>query len=299
MKRLLSILIVLLMISACQNQRTLDLDTLAGQARGGDVSAGRELVRLFATATPEVNDRVYQIVIESGDAVVEPLLENVNSVNTEQRERVIAALGTLKVQQAVPAIVQVLDNPTLKRRYVAAMALGEIGHPDGIPALIRALDDEVLLVRRYATRSLIKFNQTAVDELIASLGTRSDQVDAGIIRALGDIGDRRALEPLLAQVSGPVRSEAFLALGKLRDPRAEKALIHGLSDDDWQVRMNAAMALGPVGGSSSEEPLRLCLEDQVLVVREWSARSLSMITGHAVNYMDASGDLVAPYNVYH
>ena len=78
MKRLLSILIVLLMISACQNQRTLDLDTLAGQARGGDVSAGRELVKLFATATPEVNDRVYQIVIESGDAVVEPLLENVN-----------------------------------------------------------------------------------------------------------------------------------------------------------------------------------------------------------------------------
>lgn len=299
MKRLLLILFVLLLVVACQNQRTLDLDTLAGQARGGDVSAGRELVKLFATATPEVNDRVYQIVIESGDAVVEPLLENVASENIEQRERVIAALGSLKVQQAVPAIIEVLDDPTLKRRYVAAMALGEIGHPDGIPALIRALDDEVHQVRRYATRSLIKLNQTAVDALISSLGTTSDRVDAGVIRALGDIGDRRALEPLLEQVSGPVRSEAFLALGKLRDPRAEQALIKGLSDTDWQVRMNAAMALGPVGSISSEEPLRLCLEDQVLVVREWSARSLSMITGHAVNYRDASGELVAPYNVYH
>ena len=179
------------------------------------------------------------------------------------------------------------------------MALGEIGHPDGIPALIQALDDEVLLVRRYATRSLIKFNLTAVDALITALGSSSDRVDAGVIRALGDIGDRRALEPLLTQVSGPVRSEAFLALGKLRDPRAEKALIVGLADEDWQVRMNAAMALGPVGSIESEEPLRLCLEDQVLVVREWSARSLSMITGHAVNYRDASDEMVAPYNVYH
>ncbi len=299
MQRLFSILIMLLLVSACQNQSALDLDLLAGQARGGDVEAGRELVKLFATASPEVNDRVYQIVIESGDAVVEPLLEYVSSVNTEQRERVIAALGTLKVQQAVPAIVAVLADTTFTRRYVAAMALGEIGHPDGIPALIRALDDEVLLVRRYATRSLIKFNQSAVDVLIASLGTASERVDAAVIRALGDIGDRRALEPLLTQVSGPVRSEAFLALGKLRDPRAEQALIIGLSDQEWQVRMNAAMALGPVGSVAAEAPLRLCLDDQVLVVREWSARSLSMITGHAVNYRDASGEMVAPYNVYH
>ena len=299
MKRLLSILILCLLVSACQNQRTLDLDTLAGQARGGDVSAGRELVKLFATATPEVNDRVYQVVIESGDAVIEPLLENVKSLNTEQRERVIAALGTLKVQQAVPAIVEVLTDTTYTRRYVAAWALGEIGHPDGIPALIRALDDEVLQVRRYATRSLIKFNQTAVEPLVLAVASSSDRAAAGIIRALGDIGDRRALDPLLKLVSGPVRSEAFLALGKLRDPRAEKALIVGLSDSDWQVRMNAAMALGPVGGISSEAPLRLCLEDEVLVVREWSARSLSTITGHAVNFRDASGELVAPYKVYH
>lgn len=299
MKRIVYILGIVLLLAACQNQSALDLDTLAGQARGGDEAAGRELVKLFATSTPEVNDRIYQIVIESGDAVVEPLIEYAGTENREQRERVIAALGTLKVQQAVPAIVDVLADTQLKRRYVAAWALGEIGHPDGIQPLISALDDDVLQVRRYATRSLIKFNQAAVDSLIASLGSGSEQVDAGIIRALGDIGDRRALEPLLEHVSGPVRSEAFLALGKLRDPRAEQALIVGLSDTDWQVRMNAAMALGPVGGVSSEEPLRHCLKDQVLVVREWSARSLSMITGHAVDYMDASGEMVAPYNVYH
>jgi len=299
MKRLLTLLLLSLLISACQNQRTLDLDTLAGQARGGDVSAGRELVRLFATATPEVNDRLYRIVIESGDAVIEPLLENIKSRHPEQRERVIAALGTLKVVRAVPTIAEVLADTAYKRRYVAAWALGEIGAPDGIPALIMALDDDVMQVRRYATRSLVKFNQGAVDPLIAALDTSSERSTAAIIRALGDIGDKRSLDPLLRHVSGPVRNEAFLALGKLRDSRAEQALIQGLSDTEWQVRMNAAMALGSLGTSLSAAPLRLSLEDEVMVVREWSARSLSTITGHAVNYRDASGEMVAPYTVYH
>jgi HEAT repeat protein len=299
MKRLSILLLFGLLITACQDQRTFDLDSLAGQARGGDTSAGLQLVQLFATATPEVNARIYQIVIESGDAVVEPLLQNVQSQHVEQRERVIAALGTLKVQQAVPQIIKVLENPDFNRRYVAAWALGEIGHPDGIPALIRALDDEVQQVRRYATRSLIKFNQSAVDPLVQSLDSASDRAAAGMIRALGDIGDRRALDPLLNHVSGPVRSDVFLALGKLRDPRAEKALIDGLSDQEWRVRMNAAMAIGPIGSRLSEAPLQRCLDDEVMVVREWAARSLSTITGHAVRYKDASGELVAPYMVYH
>lgn len=299
MNRLACILIACLVLVGCQNQGTLDLDALAGQARGGDVAAGRELVKLFATVAPDVNDRVYQIVIESGDAVIEPLLEQVQSRNTEQRERVIAALGTLKVQQAVPSIIDVLSDSSFSRRYIAAWALGEIGHPDGVPALIMALDDDVQQVRRYATRSLIKLNRGAVDPLIAALEHASEQQAAAVFRALGDVGDRRALDALLGQTSGPARSEAYLALGKLRDPRAEKALIAGLSDPDWQVRMNAAMALGPVGGKSSEAPLRESLEDEVMVVREWSARSLSTITGHAINYRDASGQLVAPYKVYH
>lgn len=299
MKRFLVLLLCCMAVTACQNKSALDLDTLAGQARGGDVSAGRDLVALFATAAPEVNDRVYQIVVESGDAVIEPLLENVRSENTEQRERVIAALGTLKVEQAVSGIAEVLADNRYGRRYVAAWALGEIGHPEGIPALIEALDDDVQQVRRYATRSLIKFNQTAVDSLILTLENAPDRQAAGIIRALGDIGDRRALESLLKRADGAVRSDAFLALGKLRDPRSEQALISGLDDEDWKVRMNAAQALGPVGGAASEQPLRQCLEDEVLVVRQWSARSLSMITGHTVNYMDASGKLVAPYQVYH
>ncbi len=53
------------------------------------------------------------------------------SEDKQQREYVIAALGTLKVADAVPAISTVLADQTLERRYVAAWALGEIGDAAG------------------------------------------------------------------------------------------------------------------------------------------------------------------------
>ena len=103
----------------------------------------------------------------------------------------------------------------------------------------------------------------------------------------------------LIQAGGEQRTEAFLALGKLRDPRAEAVLIRGLNDDDWQVRMNAAMALGPLGGPQAAAALRRTLDDEVHVVREWSARSLEMVTGQPVLYRNAKNEMVRPYNVYH
>jgi HEAT repeat protein len=103
----------------------------------------------------------------------------------------------------------------------------------------------------------------------------------------------------LARVDGPARGEVFLALGKLKDPRAEAALVRGLGDGDWRVRMNAAMALGPLGGTTAVAPLEKSLEDPELVVREWSARSLEMITGRHVKYRNARGEYVLPYSIYH
>lgn len=291
--------ILLLSVTACQKQGTLDLDGLAGQARGGDAAACRELVELLKTPDEELGDRVYAIVINLGKPVIPALLEQVASANDDQRERVAAALGNYKVREAVPGMIAFLDNTQLKRRYIAAWCLGEIGDVAGLDALIKALGDDDKLVRKQATRSLIKFNYHATEPLILLLGTGNELQQAGAIRVLGDIGDRKALDALLALSEGNLRAEVFLALGKLRDPRAESRLVAGLSDPQWQVRMNAAMALGTAGSKQAIQPLQGSLEDEVMVVREWSARSLSVITGKPVNYRDAHGERVAPYSVYH
>jgi HEAT repeat protein len=292
--------LLLLALCACrQGNEPVDLQALAGKARGGDNAALSKLVELLAVDANGVNAQVYSIVTELGAGAVPALLKKVNSPDKSQREHVIAALGSLRAQEAITPISQILGDKSLGRRYVAAWALGEIGEPAGIPALLSALNDDDSEVRKYATRALIKLNQSAVEPLIAYLATAPPQGGAGAIRALGDIADPRALGPLLAQVEGVNREEVFLALGKLKDPRAEGALLKGLTDLDWKARMKAAMALGPVGSTAAVVPLQKTLEDDVHVVREWSARSLEVITGQHLKYRNEKGEYVTPYSIYH
>ena len=288
-----------LLIGGCSRDTAVDLEELAKRARTGERAAITRLVELLAEPEGKVAEQAYPAVVAAGAAAIPVLLDKVDTADRQQREYVVAALGTLKAPAAVPALGRLLADRGRERRYVAAWALGEIASPDGIPALLGALNDPNSEVRRYATRALIKINRPAVAPLIVHLRNASGESAAGAIRALGDIADPAALEVLLAHANGAQRVEAFLALGKLRDPRAAAVLIRGLGDSDWRARMNAAMALGPLGGPQAAAPLRRTLDDEVHVVREWSARSLEMVTGQPVLYRNAKDEMVRPYNVYH
>lgn len=288
-----------LLTAGCARDAAIDLESLASRAKSGDRAAIVRLVELLARTDGTVAEQAYPAVVAAGDEAIPALLEQVGTADRQQREYVIAALGTLKAVPAVAPLGRVLADRALERRYVAAWALGEIASPEGVPALLAALDDPNQEVRRYATRALIKINRPAVGPLLTHLRGAGGEGAAGAIRALGDIADPAALDVLLAQVAGEHRAEAFLALGKLRDPRAEATLITGLADVDARVRMNAAMALGPLGGPQAAKALKRSLDDEVHVVREWSARSLEMITGEPVLYKNSKGEMVRPYNVYH
>jgi len=289
----------LLLLGACSSEPALDVAALDNAARAGDAKAISQLVSLLGRNDSALNDKLYPLLIQIGKPAIPALLAQVNSANRGQREYVIATLGTLQAKEAVPAITATLGDQAFSRRYIAAWALGQIGDTQAIPVLMQALDDDNSDVRRYATRSLIRFNREAVGPLLGYLPQASLRGAAGAIRALGDIGDARALDALLSETGGPNRGEVFMALGKLKNKRAEAALISGLHDDEWRNRMNAAMALGPLGGPAAAAALRPVLEDPVMVVREWAARSLEMVSGEHVRYRDAKGELVMPYKIYH
>jgi HEAT repeat protein len=64
-----------------------------------------------------------------------------------------------------------------------------------------------------------------------------------------------------------VRAEAAMALGETGDERAVVPLIEALRDDVREVRLNAAWALGEIGDERATEPLVAALNDQVREVR--------------------------------
>ncbi len=105
-----------------------------------------------------------------------------------------------------------------------------------------------------------------VKGLIKALGYRKcSLVQEAAARVLGEIGDPRAVEPLISALKDKVwvvRGLAAEALGKLGDSRAVEPLINALKDEDLDVRGAAAEALGKLGDSRAVEPLISALKDK-------------------------------------
>lgn len=98
--------------------------------------------------------------------------------------------------------------------------------------------------------------------------------------ALGQIGDARAVDSLIAALldsDDGVRWNAANSLGDLRDDRAVEALARALGDDDENVQKAAADALGKIGDSRAAEALAASIKSGNRAVQWHSAAALAEI----------------------
>jgi HEAT repeat protein len=142
-----------------------------------------------------------------------------------------------------------------------------------VPEFIAALRDKNEDVRKSTASALEKINpnwhateeaKKQVPEFITALGDKNEDVREAAASALGEIGDKRAVEPLIAALRDEVwrvRKEAASALGEIGDKRAVEPLITALGDKDSDVRKEAAYALGKVGDKKAIPALVLHLRD--------------------------------------
>jgi HEAT repeat protein len=125
-----------------------------------------------------------------------------------------------------------------------------------------------------------------VEGLIFALRHKDPIVQYDAAEALGDLGDERAVEPLLTALkndeTGGVRWKAAEALSKL-GTYSVAGLIGALQHDDDDVRWKAAIALGEIGDPQSIPSLISVLCDKDRFVRSRAAYALSMIGEPAVD----------------
>jgi HEAT repeat protein len=84
------------------------------------------------------------------------------------------------------------------------------------------------------------------------------------VDALGVLGDKRALKPLmdiLKEDDYILRACTVTSLGKLGDNMAVKALLNSLEDENYFVRVNAANALATIGDEDSLPALQEALDN--------------------------------------
>lgn len=155
--------------------------------------------------------------------------------------------------------------------------VGKMEKKKDVQGLIKALAHEDVNVALEVVGALAKIGDTAVGPLIEALRDEYWHTREMAAIALGEIGDPRAVGPLIQAVrEGCVRSGAATALGQIGGAAVEP-LIRALKDEDVGVRLIAASALGDTRDARAAEPLNQALKDEDGNVRRAARESLGKI----------------------
>jgi HEAT repeat protein len=207
---------------------------------------GLPAVEPLLTALTDSDGVVRKLAAETlgriGDArAVAPLIPALNDDDEHVRRCAVEALGNLGDASAVDPLVALLTGYDIDFRLRAVIALGKIGDLGAAEALIAVLADSDGNVRRRAVDSLEKIGWQPTQDTTGAYYWAARQ-DWQACRQVG----AAALEPLLAALrvdDWVVRQHAAELLGEIGDSRAVETLIAALDDKIAHVRRNAARAL--------------------------------------------------------
>jgi HEAT repeat protein len=185
------------------------------------------------------------------EAVAPALIRAVESHKDQfVRFRALVLLTAFNDARTAPLIREMVNNPNDRLRTVAYGYYEHHPSAEMIPVLLKALErEESEFVRPALIRALAaQAGDTRVrDTLLVEVVRGQDFFRSGVIEALGDYEASYAVEPLMkiAEMAGPLQSDAVLALGKLKDKRAMETLasLQRTAERETQPAIAAAICL--------------------------------------------------------
>lgn len=227
-------------------------------------------------------------------ATVKGLVEDAASDNSSRKETADKRLGELG-ESAVPALAAMMraDETPPAQRSAAGRMLALIG-PASAPALAALTKDSSTQVRLMAVRTLGTIRDRAcLGALRDALSDRDEGVRLAAIGAMGNLGQMQAgvflAEKAATDPSITVRVAATEALGRVGSRAAIEPLIAGLSDPQLKIRQASVQALvsmcellasgnrGEMGRSKTVLALASVLADKDPEVRTKAAEGLGLL----------------------
>ncbi len=190
------------------------------------------------------------------DPLIAPALIESLETDDDSEVRVYAAraLAAQTDARAIEPLVVALDDADPAVREEVVRALGELSEalqsPRAVEPLAQTLTDEDWGTRQSAAEMLIRLEIDHVEEaeqlLLTDLKNINEEIQLGAAWSLLEIGDPRALDPLVELLNHPdsrISSTAARGLGELGDPRAVIALTAALNHANEPLRKAAQAAL--------------------------------------------------------
>jgi HEAT repeat protein len=261
-------------------------------AEARDVPSLAMMVAHLASDAPM--PRLIDALRDWGVRVIEPLLELGASLPSP-RERAIALelcadltfsddrASQLLRPRVLGALRESLSDREAAIRAVALRCLGEWGEAqDAVRLAAQAIGGDPELART-AIRALEKLGGRSAEAVEQALSEISEEGSHGVLLATvtAGIGGKAALDRLQRLMSSDhpeVRRAAVAGLGRLGGMRAKGLLVIALADEDADVQIVAAQALGGLRdeqtGAAYVDDLMLALGSELAHVRTAVARAL-------------------------
>lgn len=213
------------------------------------------LVRALAEAQDRSARRAYRDALVALERVGIPMLADM--VGDERWfvvRNMVGILGEIRSAESLEHFARTVQHPDARVRRETVQALTKLGGEEAVPLLVRALGDADPGIRGAAALGLgLCRVAAAVPPLLMRLGQETDaEAETEIVRALGRLGDPRALAPLaeragaggwLSRRSTGARVEAVRALGAIGGERARQVLQGLAGDKSPEVRDAVQRAL--------------------------------------------------------
>ena len=206
------------------------------------------------------------------------LLERLGPASAAERAVLLEAL---RETGAIEVLLRSLRRRAPWRRALAARTLGLVGASEAVPALIDRLDDGSRYVREAAVRALGRIGDERALPPLADLFLNPGRAGAGIVYeallALGDAADPVLREGLVS-ANDSVRVTACFGVVAALEPEAASAeLVRMVADPAGEVRAAACEALGRIPAATAPEPLEHATRDQVPSVRRAAVSALGSL----------------------
>jgi len=286
------------------------------KALSGPGSTRDEAVEALAEIGPQTAAKVRFLLSDrsayggAGEALagakgagVDALVRGCYNDDGKLRENVLGNMGAEAMRVAIEPALYNLKPIDGSKKGAAIKALGLIGARVAVPEIIPFLQDKDN--REAAVTALGQIGDPrAVEPILATMTETEKRYRNAAILALRRIG-RPAFAALVRELrSGEVleRRAAAAALVGSSSPRVTGALAAALGDSDSEVRASAALALGWQGNVEAVASLIQALSDPAWQVVDAAVEALGMIGVDAADRLlavlrDDSRDLTVHYQV--
>ncbi len=217
---------------------------------------------------------------------VKYLLPALKDENEFSRRAAVEVLNEIGTAGSVKYLLEAVADQDWWVRARASDALGRIGGPRVVDAVLELIRDENEDIRRAAIEILNTCrDERAVDELIKATTDTDWWVSERAADALAEIGDQKAAPAMVAmlQRGGRGLPVAIRALGKLGDKRALERILPHIKNPDKHVKGAAIEASAALASESQVDGLTTLIREHAdpndVTIARIAARAIKKLEG--------------------